>query len=270
VIVAGYGPDGPVGLTATAFTSVSLSPPLVLVCIGRRSSSHDTLVSGAGFGVSILAADQVRAAEQCAHGGKDRFAGLSFRSGIDVPLVEGAIAQLECFVHALHDAGDHTVLIGEVKRASVVDRQLRSSGIETSWWELSDFVAEDVFLARTTAPAIVDFVADARRSAALVLASPVYKASYSGALKAIVDLLPPDTFVGKPALGIATVRLPAHGLLIEQAYAALFAFFSAHVLPPLVVFDEDIVSQEGTRGLNAQAASRVSDAATRLIALVGT
>jgi flavin reductase (DIM6/NTAB) family NADH-FMN oxidoreductase RutF len=86
VIVTGHAPEGPVGFTVSAFSSVSLEPPLVLFCV----------------------------AAQFARQGIDRFAGVSLRASASVPLLEGALAQLECRRHVTHDAGDHTIVVGEV------------------------------------------------------------------------------------------------------------------------------------------------------------
>ena len=105
---------GPVGFTASAFTSVSLAPPLVLVCVGKRASAHEPLVGAELFGVSVLAERQGELAEQFGRSGIDRFRGVPLRTGARVPLVDGALVQLECRRHATHDAGDHTILVGEV------------------------------------------------------------------------------------------------------------------------------------------------------------
>lgn len=105
-----------VGFTASAFTAVSLEPPLVLVCVGRQSSAHDDMLASEHFGVSILAEDQRWIAEQFARKNVDRFEGVSVRAGgvSGVPFVEGALVHLECRVHTRSTAGDHSILIGEV------------------------------------------------------------------------------------------------------------------------------------------------------------
>jgi flavin reductase ActVB len=117
VVVTALTPEGPVGFTASAFASVSLDPPLVLVCVGRKASAYAGVVSAHLFGVSILQESQEWIAEQFARQGIDRFAGIPLRSSSRVPLVDGAVAQFECARHALHGAGDHTVLVGEVLEA---------------------------------------------------------------------------------------------------------------------------------------------------------
>lgn len=109
-----------VGFTASAFTSVSLAPPLVLVCIGRSSSAHDPIAASPRFGVSILAAGQGELARQFARPGVDRFRDVRLRAGFgEVPILDGALGWLVCARHALHAAGDHSVLVGEVMEAGV-------------------------------------------------------------------------------------------------------------------------------------------------------
>jgi flavin reductase ActVB len=120
-IVTTHGPGGYVGFTATGFTSVSLSPPLVLVCVARTASAHDAVVGGVHFGVSVLDEHRSWIASQFARSNVDRFSDvpLSLPAPTGVPLIEGAIAHLQCRRHARHDAGDHTILVGEVVAASV-------------------------------------------------------------------------------------------------------------------------------------------------------
>jgi flavin reductase (DIM6/NTAB) family NADH-FMN oxidoreductase RutF len=113
IIVTADTPEGPIGFTASAFSSVSLEPPLILVCVGKKASAY-AVVHAPRFGVSVLHEEQEGIAEQFARQGVDRFAGVALRRASAVPLVEGAIAQLDCRRHALHDAGDHTILVGEV------------------------------------------------------------------------------------------------------------------------------------------------------------
>ena len=115
-VVAARGAGGLVGFTATGFTSVSLVPPLVLVCVGKGGSAHDGIVGAERFGVSILSERQRWIAELFARSGVDRFLDVPLRTG-RVPLVEGAVASLECRRYARHDAGDHTILVGEVLEA---------------------------------------------------------------------------------------------------------------------------------------------------------
>lgn len=111
-VVAARTSEGLVGFTATGFTSASLTPPLVLVCVGKGASAHDGIVGAERFGVSVLSDGQEWIAEQFARSGIDRFRGVSLLPS-GAPLVEGALVQLECRRYARHDAGDHTIVLGE-------------------------------------------------------------------------------------------------------------------------------------------------------------
>jgi flavin reductase (DIM6/NTAB) family NADH-FMN oxidoreductase RutF len=109
------------GMTVSAFSSVSLAPPLVMVCIGEDSSLRPVIADAEYFGVSILAADQEPLSRRfAAHG--ERFDGIGFtRAENGAALIEGALAFMECRVVARHPAGDHTIVVGEVEAASVGD-----------------------------------------------------------------------------------------------------------------------------------------------------
>ncbi len=123
-VVAALDPNGsPFGLTVNAFTSVSLDPPLVLVCIDRRASSHDLLLSAARFTVNILRADQAEVATRFSkEPSHTRFEQVAWhRSESGEPLLEGASAWLECSLHEICDGGDHYILVGRVASASVED-----------------------------------------------------------------------------------------------------------------------------------------------------
>jgi flavin reductase ActVB len=115
-IVAANSASGLVGFTATGFTSVSLTPPLVLVCIDKDASAHGGVVTAEYFGVSILDEKQEWVALQFAQSGIDRFRGVQLRTSEAgrAPFIDGALAHLECRRHACLEAGDHTILVGEV------------------------------------------------------------------------------------------------------------------------------------------------------------
>jgi flavin-dependent trigonelline monooxygenase, reductase component len=105
----------PMGFTANSFTSVSLDPPLLLVCPGEFLSSYEAFVSCDHFGVSILAEGQEDVANIFAGFKGDRFGRVSHRNDLHgVPLVDEAIAQFSCKTHQVIPAGDHCILMGEV------------------------------------------------------------------------------------------------------------------------------------------------------------
>jgi flavin reductase (DIM6/NTAB) family NADH-FMN oxidoreductase RutF len=118
--------DGEVhGMTANAFTSVSLDPMLVLVCVGHRARTHAHLHAKKRFGVNVLAENQRAISEYYArpsrtHDRAAEEAGASFehtRHG--TPVLRGALAYLECRLHTAQDAGDHTIFIAEVEDVRV-------------------------------------------------------------------------------------------------------------------------------------------------------
>jgi flavin reductase (DIM6/NTAB) family NADH-FMN oxidoreductase RutF len=110
----------PYGLTVSSFCSVSLEPPLVLVCIDHRSEAHDGFEASQLFGVSVLAEGQEEWSRRFAEGGPAKFAGATLGGGHHgVALVPGALAHLECRVVSAHEAGDHTIYVGEVLALSV-------------------------------------------------------------------------------------------------------------------------------------------------------
>jgi flavin reductase (DIM6/NTAB) family NADH-FMN oxidoreductase RutF len=110
----------PLGLTVSSFCSVSLDPPLVLVCIDNRSETHDGFEATGVFGVSILAEGQEDWSDRFAFGGAEKFTAAALDTGEHlVPLVPGALAHLECRVSGALPGGDHTIYVGEVLRLSI-------------------------------------------------------------------------------------------------------------------------------------------------------
>jgi flavin reductase (DIM6/NTAB) family NADH-FMN oxidoreductase RutF len=106
------------GLTANAVCSVSLDPPLILVCVDKRAESHPAFGLSQAFVVNILAAGQEEMSRHFAVSGGDKFVDLPCRNGgTGAPILDGALAHVECRVVATYDAGDHTIYIGEVESA---------------------------------------------------------------------------------------------------------------------------------------------------------
>ncbi len=110
----------PHAMTANAVASVSLDPPLLLVCIEQDARVHDAVLEDGRFGVSVLAQDQARISHWLATRGRPLFGQLdqvptSTGAVLGVPLVDGALTTLECEVTAAHPAGDHTIVVGAVR-----------------------------------------------------------------------------------------------------------------------------------------------------------
>jgi len=122
-VITTVSPDGePAGCTVSAFCSLSLDPPLVLVCIDKARAMHQLLSTAPGYVVNVLHADQQDLALRFARPGGDRFRGLSLHYGRhDIPHIGGAIAHLECDRHAVLDGGDHAIVLGRIQGLAVHD-----------------------------------------------------------------------------------------------------------------------------------------------------
>jgi flavin reductase (DIM6/NTAB) family NADH-FMN oxidoreductase RutF len=115
VVTANDEHGHPHGMTVSSFCSVSLEPPLILVCIERYASMHDLLAHTPTFTVSVLADSQEELSRRFADTGvAARFDGVAWTQGPGGPRIGGAHAWLECRNVAQHPAGDHTIIIGEV------------------------------------------------------------------------------------------------------------------------------------------------------------
>jgi flavin reductase (DIM6/NTAB) family NADH-FMN oxidoreductase RutF len=122
-VVTARGPAGePAGMTASAIASVSLEPPLLLVCISRSSDFHAVLARAVHFGLSVLADDQEVVSRRFADEVPDRFAGVAWHPhATGVPLLAGAVAHIACTLRSTVPAGDHTIFLGEVEDGATFD-----------------------------------------------------------------------------------------------------------------------------------------------------
>ena len=125
----------PYAMTATSFSSVSLDPPLVLVCIGKQTRFHTPITESGGWAVSVLASDQgVLARRFAAHGRlhETQFDGVATTPAPSgVPVLDGCLVWLDCRTVALHDGGDHTIVVGEVAHTGPLHRP-DSTAVESS------------------------------------------------------------------------------------------------------------------------------------------
>jgi flavin reductase (DIM6/NTAB) family NADH-FMN oxidoreductase RutF len=112
--------EPPLGMTANSFTSVSLSPPLALVCVKRDAAIHGAILDGEEFAVSVLASGQEQLAKHFANRsrprGEEEFALVDWVPGqrTGAPILAGALAWMECRLSAVYDGGDHSIFLGSV------------------------------------------------------------------------------------------------------------------------------------------------------------
>lgn len=116
-IVTTIGAEGePRGFTANSFTSVSLEPPLVLVCIAKKALGHSAFSTSRGFAINILSESQKAQSGIFASKAADKFASVGWQAGqTGNPLIDGSVAVFDCAMEQLVDAGDHSILIGRVR-----------------------------------------------------------------------------------------------------------------------------------------------------------
>lgn len=118
-VVTTRDPDArPGGLTVSAFASLSLDPPLVLICVDHKAQTYPALRDAGRFAVNVLSAGQEALSRRFASTQLDKFDGVAFRlSPLGLPLLESALAHIECTTVGRHVEGDHTIFVGRVDRA---------------------------------------------------------------------------------------------------------------------------------------------------------
>ncbi len=113
-VLTAHGADGPVGMAANSFTSVSLDPPLILVCPAKSSATWPKIRRVGRFCVNVLAGHHEPLSRQFAEKEADRFSGVEYDDRHAGPALTEAMAWIECDVEAEHDAGDHTIVVARV------------------------------------------------------------------------------------------------------------------------------------------------------------
>ncbi|HEV8342833.1 MAG TPA: flavin reductase family protein [Candidatus Binatia bacterium] len=109
----------PSGLTANAFTSLSLDPPLALICVDKKAHCYSCFDESKIFAINVLSEKQEEISRRFATKGVEKFNGIKWhRSENGCALIDGAIGHIECRVVRTHDGGDHTIYIGEIVSAN--------------------------------------------------------------------------------------------------------------------------------------------------------
>lgn len=121
-VVTGADADGPVGLAIGSFASVSLDPPLVMFCPARTSASWARMRETDGFCVNVLGDDQKEVSGAFAGKSDDKFAGIDWDTQVTgSPVIAGSLAWIDCTVHAIHDGGDHEIVVGRVEALAAAE-----------------------------------------------------------------------------------------------------------------------------------------------------
>jgi 3-hydroxy-9,10-secoandrosta-1,3,5(10)-triene-9,17-dione monooxygenase reductase component len=116
VVLSAVTAEGPVGMSCQSFFSVSLDPPLIAVSPARTSTTWPRIAAVGHFAVNILAHDQADLCRAFAVSGGNKFAGIDWQSArhTGAPLLDGALAWLDCVVRDVHEAGDHYLVVAQV------------------------------------------------------------------------------------------------------------------------------------------------------------
>jgi 3-hydroxy-9,10-secoandrosta-1,3,5(10)-triene-9,17-dione monooxygenase reductase component len=118
-VVTANTSEGPVGMSSNSVTSVSLDPPLILFCPAKTSTTWPKIQQSGSFCVNVFAAHHEETSRRFSLVGVDRFAGVSWHERRTGPALDDAIAWIECTIDAVHDAGDHQIVVGAVQQLEV-------------------------------------------------------------------------------------------------------------------------------------------------------
>jgi flavin reductase (DIM6/NTAB) family NADH-FMN oxidoreductase RutF len=120
-VVTANGADRPVAMSANSVTSVSLHPPMILFCPAKTSTTWPAIRDSGRFAVNIFAAHHEEYSRRFSARGVDRFAGVAWHARPAGPALDDAVAWIECTIDAVHEAGDHLIVVGLVNELEVRD-----------------------------------------------------------------------------------------------------------------------------------------------------
>lgn len=119
VITGMSADDTPVGLACQSFSSLSLDPPLVLICLGKQSRSWAAIAETGRFTVNVLSQDQEHASRAFGSSTGRRFEAVEWQVREGAVVLDDVLAWIDCSIHAIHDGGDHHIIVGAVRRLAV-------------------------------------------------------------------------------------------------------------------------------------------------------
>jgi FMN reductase len=149
--------------------------------------------------------------------------------------------------------------------ATTIAERLDAADVRVRRFGLSDFESSELVYARADGRVARHYLGVIESASAVVFSTPVYKATFSGGLKLLVDLIPPDALRGKTVLAIATARIGRHFQSVQRAFDDLYRFFDVgFVIPPVFVLDEQVQVAETGLTYDASAEAAIERAATAL------
>ena len=159
-VVTAHDQDGkPVGFTANSFASVSLDPPLLLVCLAKTSRNYANFTKAAGFAINVLAEGQKDISNTFARPSEDRFASVDWQAGPHgAPVFGGVSAWFDCSMHQLVDAGDHAIMIGKVE--AFENGQANGLGYARGGYVTAALAQKAVTAAASDVPLLISAVAE--------------------------------------------------------------------------------------------------------------
>jgi FMN reductase len=155
--------------------------------------------------------------------------------------------------------------------AQAVAEKLDTADIRVRRFGLSDFESSDLLYTRSESRAARHYLDAVAGASAVVFSSPVYKATFSGGLKLLIDLIPPDALRNKTVLAVASSRIGRHFQSVQRAFDDLYRFFDVgFVIPPVFVLDEQVRLDERGLSCDASAEAAIERAATALLSALSS
>ena len=153
---------------------------------------------------------------------------------------------------------------------AVLDK-LETAEVRVRTFGISDFESTDLLYGRADNRAGQHYLETIKESSALIFSTPVYKATYSGGLKLLIDVIPPDALRGKTALAVASARVGRHFQSVQRAFEDLYRFFDVgFVIQPVFVLDEQLREHEGRTLFDDAAQTSIDRAAATLLSSLHT
>jgi FMN reductase len=171
--------------------------------------------------------------------------------------------------HVIFISGSPQTSSRSTRIASTVADRLNVEDISVRRFGLSDFESSELVYARAESRVAQHYLGVVESASAVVLSTPVYKGTYSGGLKLLLDLIPPDALRGKTVLAIASARIGRHFQSVQRAFDDLYRFFDVGlVIPPVFVLDEQVHIGEKGHAYDASAEAAIERATTALASAV--